>query len=93
LFSNLEETMNKRDEQIDILKNYDLDTLIDMLRVRALKDHGGHFTILGFTNGYKVALGTPSLDSNFGREQVSLIEGNSDMRMAIIIALVDEQAF
>lgn len=49
----------------------DLGTLVCLAEGLAKKETDGHIVIMRFTTGWKVALGTPDLDTDHGREQVS----------------------
>lgn len=49
----------------------DLQTLLEKAELLAKEKTDGHLSILKFTTGYKVFLGTPNLDIREEREKIS----------------------
>jgi len=75
---------------LEKLNNADLlQTIVEF----ANQEHDGHFAILSFTTGYKVAFGTPDLDGGYGREQVMGLKGFKTLRDAMIHAILYHQDF
>jgi predicted aspartyl protease len=74
-----------------LLRTMSLEDLLTLLTIEAHKAHDGHYTILAFTNGYKVAFGTPDLDTGAGRSQVFSLPEYTTLQAAIIAALVTGQ--
>jgi hypothetical protein len=67
---------------------WNLGELMEALAATARLRHHGHVTIMGFTTHWKVAFGTPDLDTGDGREQVWAVRGFPTLREAVIEALV-----
>jgi hypothetical protein len=60
--------------------------LIELLELVSLLHADGHYTILKFTSGYKVMIGTPDLD-NGCRSAISKIKTHDTFQQAIIAEL------
>ena len=67
--------------------------LLDVIADFAKQDFDGHFTILSFTTGYKIAFYTPCLDNNDGRNQVAKLPSFKTMKEAMIHAILYHQVF
>jgi len=65
-------------------KNIDLDTLIFLAENFAEQFEDGHLTIMKFTTEWKVMLGTPNLDSEEGRKEVSKLNGHKTLEKALL---------
>ena len=75
-------------------KKLEVDRLIKLMEIESRKaltvNHtqgDDHFTILKFTNGYKVTFGTPDLDTGQGRAQVHNLESFSSLKSALVHCL------
>ena len=80
------------EEQIKGLREFDEGHLLDILAVKAQRKYDGHYTVLRFTHGYKVALGTPDLDSDQGRWQVFALPEYDTLKEALVAAIILEQS-
>jgi hypothetical protein len=71
----------------------DLHTWLHQLDVEAQRTHDGHYTILAFTTGYKVAFGTPELYAGWGYDRVLQMPSYSDLAEAIREAILHHICF
>jgi len=60
-----------------------LEKAIRRLERMATDHEDGHLTIFRFTTGWKVMLGTPDLDTGYGRDEVSYLDAYPTLRKAI----------
>ena len=80
-------------EFIALYKKLEVDRLIKLMEIESKKaltvsqGQDGHFTILKFTNGYKVTLGTPDLDTGQGRSQVRQLDSFDTLKAALVHCL------
>lgn len=65
------------------MKESSLEELINELELIAKSDTDGHVTMLKFTTGWKVALGTPNLDIGEERAKISSLKGHLLLKDAI----------
>lgn len=70
-------------------EEFDLETLIGLAEALASKHADGHLTMLRFTSGWKVAIGTPDLDSGIGRDQVLRLTAYPTLRVALVALLIE----
>lgn len=80
-------------EYRSLLESFDLDALLSFLKGQAGAHFDGHYSILSFTTGFKVAFGTPDL--NAGRDYNELLEMPSfpTLKEAVIGALITARSF
>jgi len=71
----------------------DLETLVNLVIKIAQEGYDGHFAVLGFTTGFKCALGTPDLDGGNGREQLQRIKAFQKLEDALIQAILHRDSF
>lgn len=69
-------------------ESLDLATLLALIESRAVAHRDGHLTILRFTTGWKILLGTPDLDSGAGREEVWQLPTYPTLREALVATLL-----
>ena len=62
-----------------------MDKLLEQLEQRAIGSYGGHYTILRFTNNWKVGFGTAN-----EREQIDELEGFETLEEAIVNCLLND---
>ena len=74
-------------EEMENLKGLDLKELINLYEIRAKNENDGHMTIMRFTTGWKVMLGTPNLDID-GREEVWKLQTFSNLKDALVNLLM-----
>ena len=70
-----------------------VEELLDVVADFAKQEHDGHFAILSFTTGYKVAFGTPDLDGGHGRDDVLNLKGCENIKDAMIHAILYQSDF
>jgi len=63
--------------------NQDIQTLIEKAELLAKEKTDGHLSILKFTTGYKVFLGTPNLDIGENREKISKMKSFTTLEDAL----------
>lgn len=68
-----------------------LDILIGLAEEIAKKETDGHLSMLKFTSGWKVFLGTPDLGIESGRGEVSKLESFSTLEKALEYFIVNSQ--
>lgn len=61
-----------------------IEVLLKILAMIACEKADGHYTIMKFTTGWRVMIGTPDLDGGSGREQVELAPHGETLEAAII---------
>ena len=69
-------------------EDMDLETLIGLSERLAMNKADGHLTVMRFTTGWKVFLGTPNLDNGSGRAEISNIEMFEKLHEALIALLL-----
>ena len=69
------------------------DELFSEFQEMAEERYDGHYTILKFTTGFKVAFGTPELYGPFGRFQVQLLPNFLTLIQAIEFAVMWNVSF
>lgn len=88
---------HRSQEIFEILSSFEVDRLIKMMAMHAKKKHDGHFAIFSFTTGYKVAFGTPDLDSaqeiGMGRKELLGVRSHRKLKDALVHALLSEASF
>jgi hypothetical protein len=82
-----------KEEHATLLRSFEVDRLLKLVTLEAKRLHDGHFTIFAFTTHYKVAFGTPDLDSGKGRPQLAEMPGSPTLKEALIAALVEGKDF
>ena len=85
--------MLTKEEHATLLRSFEVDRLLKLVTLEAKRLHDGHFTIFALTTHYKVAFGTPDLDSGKGRPQLAEMLGFSTLKEALIAALVQGKDF
>jgi hypothetical protein len=84
------------EEHAKLLRSFEVDRLLKLVTLEAKRLHNGHYTILAFTTGYKVAFGTPNIyPLNDGQAfyQVQHMPGFPTLKEALIAALVTGKDF
>jgi hypothetical protein len=79
-----------------LLQSFDIERLLELLTIEAKKSHDGHYAILVFTTGYKVAFGTPNMvpcGTSKAYAQLAEMPGFPTRKDAIIAALVSPKTF
>ena len=70
----------------------DVATLLALLTTRARQHHDGHYTILVFTTGYKVAFGTPDIyPGGTAYAQVQAMPQFPTLKEALVHALLADK--
>lgn len=64
-------------------ESVDLESLLKLLEIAAVLDHEGHLTIMRFTAGWKVMLGTPDLRTGDAETEISRLEGFTTLNEAV----------
>ena len=85
--------MLTKEEHATLLRSFEVDRLLKLVTLEALRLQDGHFTIFALTTHYKVAFGTPDLDSGKGRPQLAEMPGSPTLKEALIAALVQGKDF
>ena len=78
------------------LRVFEVDRLIKLVALEAKQHHDGHYTILSFTSGYKVAFGIPDMlpwGGGCGYAQVATMTQYPTLKEALIAALVTGKTF
>jgi hypothetical protein len=84
------------EEHTKLLRSFEVDRLLKLLTLEAKRLHDGHYTILAFTTGYKVAFGTPSLypfSDGMAYAQLQQMPAFPTLKEALIAALVAGKDF
>jgi hypothetical protein len=74
-------------------EDFDLETLIGLAENLASQKADGHLTVMRFTTGWKVALGTPNLDDGTGREELVRLPLHTTLREALVSLLIERNRF
>jgi hypothetical protein len=89
--------MLTRDEHVKRLQAFEVDRLLKLVDLEARKHHDGHWTLLSFTTGYKVAFGTPDMQSygqpSDGYHELQSMPAATTVKDALIVALVEHKTF
>jgi hypothetical protein len=90
--------LNERDcmdanEYRSFLGSVDREALLSFFEAQAAKHCDGHYSILSFTTGHKVAFWTPDLDTGHGRNEVAELPAFSTLKDALVDALVTGRSF
>ena len=85
--------MLTKEEHATLLRSFEVDRLLKLVTLEAKRLHDGHFTVCAFTTEYKVAFGTPDLESGKGRPQLAEMPGAPTLKEALIAALVEGKDF
>lgn len=84
------------EEHTKLLRSFEVDRLLKLVTVEAKRLHDGHFAILAFTTGFKVAFGTPDMcpwmTSN-AYAQLAEMPTFPTVKEALIAALVSGKTF
>lgn len=72
-----------------LLRSLEVDRLLQLVTLEAKRLHDGHFTIFALTTHYRVAFGTPDLESGKGCPQLAEPPGSPTLKEALITALVE----
>ena len=71
-----------------IIGPLDLETLVGLCEIAASRDTDGHLTILRYTTGWKVMLGTPDLRSGEGSAEIDELESFGTLKEALVDLLI-----
>jgi len=71
-------------------EDFDLETLISLAELLAVKEADGHLTIMRFTHGWKAFLQTPDLDTGDGRNEVANVMAFGTLKEALIYLLTSD---
>lgn len=66
-----------------------LGVVLSIVESAAARRTDGHLTLMRFTTGWKVMLGTPDLDSGHGRDQVLVLSSHSTLAEALRDLLIE----
>jgi len=61
-----------------------VNTLLGLAEMLAIQKEDGHITLMRFTTGWKVVLGTPNLDTGEGRVEIANLKSHSSLREALV---------
>ena len=84
------------EDHAKLLRSFEVDRLLKLVTLEAKRLHDGHYAILSFTTGYKVAFGTPQIYPGNGGTayyQLQHIPGFPTLKEALIAALVGRERF
>ena len=79
-----------------LLRSFEVDRLLKLVTLEAKRLHDGHYAIFAFTNGYKVAFGTPQvypLNGGTAWYQLQEMPASPTLKDALIAALVAGKDF
>ncbi len=68
-----------------------IEELLNLVETLAKESNDGHLTMMRFTSGWKIFLGTPDLDSGDGREQIGKQVSYKEIRDGMISLLKNPQ--
>ena len=85
--------MLTKEEHATLLRSFEVDRLLQLVTLEAKRLHDGRFTIVALTTHYKVAFGTPDLESGKGRPQLTAMPGYLTLKEALLAALVEGKDF
>ena len=82
-----------RKRKWEFLTSQSVEALIGIIEHIAANEFAGHYSILAFTTGYKVAFGTPDLDTGHGREQVLKTPSQETLKGALVRAIMSKDSW
>jgi hypothetical protein len=88
--------MLTHDEHVAYLRGLEVESLLTLLVLEAKKSHSGHYAILCFNSGWKVAFGIPEVlpwGGGAGYAQVAAMDHFPTLKEAVIAALVAGKDF
>ncbi len=70
------------------IADFDLETLLGLVELLAEQEIDGWLTLLRFAAGWKVALGTPDLETEAGRQAILRLPAYGQLKDALVELLV-----
>lgn len=75
------------------VEDYNLETLVALAETLARRQADGHLTLMRFTTGWKVALGTPDIEAQVARTELDKMPSHPTLREALVSLLMERNRF